>query len=135
MKKQILISLILLCLACLNLASVRKNEDPILNTQAEGVLYRQKMEEEKDGVKGPLLYHVRNNPSDTFFIDPPFAKDTSSEYSYEKSDSAVGREDVNSWWDDSSDDNALEGEKGGSYTSERTVEEAANDSSNDDGWW
>ena len=60
--------------AGLNLATVRKTQDPIRDTQTSGILYEQKMEEEKDGKKGPLMYHVKNNPRESFFIDPPFEK-------------------------------------------------------------
>ena len=59
-------------LAGLNLASIRKAEDPIRDTQTNPILYQQKMEEEKDGKKGPLLYSVKNNPHDNFFSDPPY---------------------------------------------------------------
>lgn len=35
-----------------NLAALRKNEDPIQDTQTDPITYKQKVEETKDGVKG-----------------------------------------------------------------------------------
>lgn len=70
-KKALFLALISL-FAGLNLGTVRHTDDPIRDTQTNPILYEQKKEEEKDGVKGPLLYHVKNNPRESFFIDPPF---------------------------------------------------------------
>ncbi|MDP3920904.1 MAG: hypothetical protein Q8R76_08885 [Candidatus Omnitrophota bacterium] len=54
-----------------NLATVRKDDDPILKTQTNPISYKKKMEELKDGVKGPpspsyVIYSKIN-----FFVDPP----------------------------------------------------------------
>lgn len=72
MRKCLVLSL-LIGFAVLNMAVVRKTEDPIRDTQTDPILYKQKMEEEKDGKKGPLSYSVKNNPADTFLTEPPFA--------------------------------------------------------------
>jgi len=66
--------MMVLVLASVNLGSIRKAEDPIRDTQTNGILYKQKMEEEKDGKKGPLLYNVKYNPKEKFFIEPPYEK-------------------------------------------------------------
>ena len=49
MDKKALFLIGVLALGALNLASVRKAENPILATQTNGILYEQKKEEEKDG--------------------------------------------------------------------------------------
>jgi hypothetical protein len=72
MNQRAWIFILVSVLAGLNLASIRKAEDPIRDTQTNPILYQQKMEEEKDGKKGPLLYSVKNNPHDNFFADPPY---------------------------------------------------------------
>lgn len=71
-------TLFIVLMGAMNLATVRRSEDPIRDTQTDPILYKQKMEQEKDGVKGPLLYNVKYNPKDTFFVDPPFVKQTGS---------------------------------------------------------
>ena len=85
-------------LAVLNMASIRKAEDPIRDTQTEGVLYKQKMEEEKDGKKGPLLYNVKYNPSDNFLTAPPNAvpKDEKAAAETTKASQAGGTD----WWEE-----------------------------------
>jgi hypothetical protein len=89
-------------LAGLNLGSIRKVEDPIRDTQTDPILYEQKKEEEKDGKKGPLLYNVKNNPRESFFIDSPLAKakkNPSQEIAPEKALSPAGTAD---WWEEQS---------------------------------
>jgi hypothetical protein len=86
--------------AGLNLGSIRKVEDPIRDTQTDPILYEQKKEEEKDGKKGPLLYNVKNNPHESFFIDPPFEKEkknASREAVFEGTTSSAG---TSSWWEE-----------------------------------
>ena len=88
--------------AALNLGTVRKAEDPVRDTQTNPILYKQKMEEEKDGKKGPLLYHVKHNPREAFFIDPPFEKEKKSpskEIATEEAPSAAG---TTGWWEEQS---------------------------------
>ena len=89
-------------LAGLNLGSIRRTENPIRDTQTNPILYEQKKEEEKDGEKGPLLYHVKNSPWETFFIDPPFEKEkksSSKEIVTEKTPSSA---DTAGWWEEQS---------------------------------
>lgn len=84
-------------IAGLNLGTVRKAEDPIRDTQTNPILYEQKKEEEKDGKKGPLMYHVKNNPREAFFIDPPFEsikKDAGAVRGQEAS------QDIADWWEE-----------------------------------
>ncbi|MFH1208679.1 MAG: hypothetical protein V1673_03895 [Candidatus Omnitrophota bacterium] len=89
-------------LAGMNLGLIRKAEDPIRDTQTDPILYKQKKEEEKDGKKGPLLYHVKNNPRESFFIDPPFEKEKGSS----SREIATGKETPPSgtadWWEEQS---------------------------------
>lgn len=100
MHKNAVFLIFLSVLAGLNLGTVRKSEDPIRDTQTNPILYQQKMEEEKDGKKGPLLYHVKNYPRESFFIDPPFEK-----IAKQISGSAVAKEmtapaEVENWWEE-----------------------------------
>lgn len=102
MNKKIIFFIFISVFAGLNLGTVRRAEDPVRDTQTNGILYEQKMEEEKDGKKGPLLYHVKNSPRETFFIDPPFEKETetpSSKTASEKTSAAGGTE---GWWEEES---------------------------------
>ncbi len=72
MSRKILFFIVVGVLAGVHVGTVRRTEDPVRDTQTSGIAYKQKMEEEKDGVKGALTYTVKYNPSDTFFVDPPF---------------------------------------------------------------
>lgn len=91
-------------LAGLNAGSIRKAEDPIRDTQTNPILYEQKKEEEKDGKKGPLMYTVKYNPRESFFIDPPFEKEkenSSKEIAAKEATSSSGTAD---WWEEESKD-------------------------------
>lgn len=85
-------------IAGLNLGSIRKAEDPIRDTQTNPIAYKQKMEEEKDGVKGPLMYHVKNHPKEAFFIDPPYEKEKEL-LTQEKQDKKESSS-VADWWEE-----------------------------------
>ncbi|MEI7752136.1 MAG: hypothetical protein WCJ71_08615 [Candidatus Omnitrophota bacterium] len=100
MDKRALFFIFLSVLAGLNLASVRQAEDPIRDAQTGGILYEQKMEEEKDGKKGPLMYHVRNNPRESFFIDPPFEKAKKSPSKEAVTEQAPSSADTTGWWEE-----------------------------------
>ncbi len=99
MNKNTWFCIFLLVLAGLSLGTVRKAENPIRDTQTNGILYEQKKEEEKDGKKGPLMYHVKNNPRESFFIDPPFSKEKkgSQEPVTAKTPAA---DDTAGWWEE-----------------------------------
>ncbi len=63
---------ILICLAAvLNLAAVRKKEDPILLTQTNPIAYKDKLEETKDGEKGPPSPTYKFYPRNKFLTEPP----------------------------------------------------------------
>ena len=100
MNRKALFFIFVSVLAGLNLASVRQTEDPIRYTQTNGILYEQKMEEEKDGKKGPLMYHVRNNPRESFFIDPPFEKEKKSSSKEAVTEQAPSSADTAGWWEE-----------------------------------
>jgi len=99
MDKRAVFFIFVSVLASLNLGSIRKAEDPIRDTQTNPILYEQKKEEEKDGKKGPLMYNVKYNPRESFFIDPPFEKEkkSSSEKIVTEASSSGG---VADWWED-----------------------------------
>mgnify|MGYP001288008708 CR=1 FL=1 len=87
-------------LAGLNLGTVRRSEDPIRDTQTNPILYEQKKEEEKDGKKGPLLYHVKNYPREGFFIDPPFEKEKKTSLEGAVTEKAAPSLEATSWWEE-----------------------------------
>ncbi len=97
MDKKILFLILVLLFAGLNTASIRRAEDPIRDTQSDAVSYKQKMEETKNGVKGPPSYSMKFNPKDTFFIDPPFEKSKKEEPQKEKATEAPA---VTDWWEE-----------------------------------
>lgn len=88
--------------AGLNLGTIRKAEDPIRDTQTNPILYKQKMEEEKGGKKGPLLYHVKNYPREGFFIDPPFEKEKSASEGIVTEQTVSSSGDTARWWEEES---------------------------------
>lgn len=100
MNKSALFLIFLSVLAGLNLGTVRRTEDPIRDTQTNPILYEQKKEEEKDGKKGPLLYHVKNSPQETFFIDPPFEKEKKSFSKEIVTEKAPASVDTAGWWEE-----------------------------------
>ena len=87
-------------LAGLNLGTVRRTEDPIRDTQTSPILYSQKMEEEKDGKKGPLLYHVKYDPREAFFIDPPYAADKKSSDKKTVAAEVPASTNTTDWWEE-----------------------------------
>ncbi len=104
MTNRVVFIIFVSVLAGLNLGSIRKAEDPIRDTQTNPILYEQKKEEEKDGKKGPVMYNVKNNPRESFFIDPPFEKEkggSSQAIVTEESPSPAG---TAGWWEEPSTD-------------------------------
>ena len=100
MNTKALFFIFMSVLAGLNLGSIRKAEDPIRDTQTNPILYTQKQEEEKDGKKGPLLYHVKNSPRETFFIDPPFEKAKKSSSGGAVTGEAPASAGTADWWEE-----------------------------------
>ena len=102
MNKKTVLFIFVSFLAGLSLGSIRKAEDPIRDTQTNPILYEQKKEEEKDGKKGPLLYHVTNYPRESFFIDPPFEKEKKSSSKEIVTKEAPSSADIAGWWEEQS---------------------------------
>lgn len=100
MKKRAVLFIFLSVLAGLNLGTVRKKDNPILNAQTDPILYEQKKEEEKDGVKGPLLYHVKHDPLETFFIEPPFSSGQEETGGQLSAQPAAGPGEAADWWEE-----------------------------------
>jgi len=100
MNRKAIFFIFLSMLAGLNLGTIRKAEDPIRDTQTNPILYEQKMEEEKDGKKGPLMYHVKNNPRETFFIDPPFEKEKEPSAKEIGTEKTPALSDTSGWWEE-----------------------------------
>ena len=100
MNRKIVFFIFLSVLAIPNLGTIRKAEDPIRDTQTNPILYEQKKEEEKDGKKGPLLYNVKNNPRESFFIDPPYEKDKKSSVQKSMTEAANEPAGTEGWWEE-----------------------------------
>ena len=100
MNRKTLFFIFVLGMAALNLGTVRRTEDPIRDTQTNPILYQQKMEEEKDGKKGPLLYHVKNSPRETFFIDPPYEAVKKSSDKKTLADEVPSSANTTDWWEE-----------------------------------
>ena len=65
---------VVLILAFLSLATVKKNQDPIVNTQTDPVTYAQKQQEEKEGKKGPPVPRMDLFPKEQFLVEAPVVK-------------------------------------------------------------
>jgi hypothetical protein len=59
-------------IAILNLGTIRKKDDPILRTQTEPISVKEKLEEIKDGEKGPPTPSFQLYPRNGFLTEPPF---------------------------------------------------------------
>lgn len=57
--------------ACALMGSIRKNQDPILETQTSGILHKDKMEEIKDGEKGAPTPSFKLFDKFGFLAEPP----------------------------------------------------------------
>jgi len=99
MARNIPLFIFVLVLAALNTGTIRRNEDPIRDTQTNPIGYQQKMEEEKDGKKGPLLYSVKYNPSDKFMVAPPVAAE-GEQAPAERSEVEKSGTAATSWWEE-----------------------------------
>jgi hypothetical protein len=62
-----------------NLALIRKEQDPIQDTQTAPIAYKQKMEEIKDGEKGPPTPSYQYYSRSRFLTEQPIAKDVQEE--------------------------------------------------------
>lgn len=65
-----------LMMASLNLATVRKKDDPILKTQTDPILLKDKQEEIKDGEKGAPTPSFKWYAFNWFQTDSPASRDT-----------------------------------------------------------
>ncbi|MFH1801136.1 MAG: hypothetical protein ABH891_09895 [Candidatus Omnitrophota bacterium] len=102
MNKRAVFFIFLSVFAGLSMGSIRRAEDPIRDTQTNPILYEQKKEEEKDGKKGPLLYNVKNNPRESFFIDPPFEKEKKNSSQETVPEGATSSTGTSGWWEEQS---------------------------------
>ncbi len=102
MNKNSMFFIFVLGLAAANLGTVRRTEDPIRDTQTNPILYEQKKAEEKDGKKGPLMYHVKNSPYETFFIDPPYEAAKKIPAGEVLTEKVPGTTDITGWWEEQS---------------------------------
>lgn len=64
-------------LGVLHMGTIRKKEDPIRDTQTDPIAYDQKMEEIKDGEKGPATPTFQFYEKEEFMTEPPADKQVS----------------------------------------------------------
>ncbi len=70
MKKiTLILSVMIVMIGFLNSGTIRKKQDPILKTQTDPITYKQKMEEMKDGPKGPPTPSFQLFPKENFMAD------------------------------------------------------------------
>jgi len=106
-KKQILIPAYLLLVCGLHWNAILKADDPISEGQSEAILYDQKMEQDKDGVKAPATPKMIYYGGQGFLTKNSLSK-------YEKEITAVTtgkkRENFNwsDWWEEKPADTAPE---------------------------
>ena len=72
------VSLVILLAGLMSLATVRKKEDPILNTQTSPIAYQEKMEEIKDGEKGAPTPSFKLYPGEKFMTASPVEEKVSN---------------------------------------------------------
>lgn len=99
LSKHFYIAGYLFLIAFLHVNAILKAEDPIADTQTEAILYDQKMEQEKDGVKGPAT------PKMIYYGGQGFlTKSSLTKYEKEMATAAKGgKKDKFSWsdwWED-----------------------------------
>ncbi|HQB12712.1 MAG TPA: hypothetical protein PLX96_07050 [Candidatus Omnitrophota bacterium] len=97
MTKKWCFLMLIAVLSAGNVAAIRRAEDPIRDTQTSPIAFQQKMEEEKDGKKGPLLYHVRYNPKDSFLTTSPVLPE---EKAKENLVSPYSKTEELDWWEE-----------------------------------
>lgn len=100
MNKRAVFLIFVSVLAGLNVGTIRRSEDPVRDTQTNPILYEQKKEEEKDGKKGPLMYHVKNVPREGFLIDPPIEKEKTDSSIKASAVEATSPTGTASWWEE-----------------------------------
>lgn len=98
MQKRYILIIGLLTVFVLNMGLVRKKENPIRDTQTDPILYKQKMEQIKDGEKGPTTYSMQFYKKEKFFTEAPFSED--EEISTKEISTKEG-EDLGDWWEES----------------------------------
>lgn len=110
-SKQIKMAGYLAMLVLLHVNAILKTEDPIADTQTEGILYDQKMEQEKDGVKAPAT------PKMIYYGGQGFlGKGSLAKYDKEMTSRVAGKKKEkfswSDWWDDKSSDAHVDGAQG-----------------------
>ncbi len=79
MRQTVLMAALLLSVWMLHAGTVRKKDDPILNTQTNPIALKDKMEEIKDGEKGAPSPSFKNYPKSQFLTEPPMEDKPGSE--------------------------------------------------------
>ena len=62
---------IICAFAILNIATIRRKDNPILNTQSDAIPWKEKEEEIKGGEKGPPMPSFRIYPRSLFWVQSP----------------------------------------------------------------
>jgi hypothetical protein len=126
MNKRVLFSICVLVLGGLNIGAILRSEDPIRDTETSPISYKQKMEEDKDGKKGPLAYSVKYNPRDTFLTTSPVgSKKEESKPASKPEETVPGG---TNWWEEAPSGDKAQGTAATDSFSEPIVEENTPDS-------
>lgn len=86
-------------ICCLHVNAILKADDPIRDTQTEEILYEQKMEQEKDGVKAPATPKVIFYGGQGFLTRSSLSENDSGE----TKDPASKKKNIfnwSDWWDE-----------------------------------
>lgn len=67
--------LVIMSAAWLNLGTIYQDEDPILRTQTNPILYTKKMDEIKDGEKGAPAPSFKFYKREKFYVEEPMEKE------------------------------------------------------------
>ena len=121
--------MVLVLLSVLNIGTIRKKDDPILKTQTDPILYKEKMEEIKDGEKGAPEPAWRLYPKAKFNTETPMKVGRE----IQEESKTQGEERIPELGEPIPEN--LEGIEQEQRPGEEQAVPAESKSSNEDGWW
>lgn len=143
-NSKVLVVALLFSVLMLHAGSVRKKDDPILNTQTNPIALKDKMEEIKDGEKGAPSPSFKHYPKSRFLTEPSIEDYPNSESEAPEESLAEGEEPLiedlgeyedaeepeeEDWWEEEEDEGEGPDENSFKETDGKDVaEEAGKDS-------
>lgn len=102
---KVLVVALLFSVLMLHAGSVRKKDDPILNTQTNPITLKDKMEEIKDGEKGAPSPSFKHYPKSRFLTEPSIENNLDSESEISEESPAEWEEPLiedlgEDWWEE-----------------------------------